>query len=601
MADEIASEKKEKKFDEQTLARVLEAAFVLQEHQRELHELGLRVEPKARVEEPAQAAVSRRTASPEPEIPAKEEYPSVLAQIVEIQQQIQVRHLALEAALSLIVARVIEIKKAAGAAIGILDGKNVRYRAAAGLPALPVGTEVGLEKALCSACLRAGEVIRCPDVNPGFRIDAAECRRRGIQALISVPIYHAGKVAGGLEVYYPNTQAFSESDVHTCQLMAGLVTEALARNQELTLKSSIANERELMREALEKLKPNLAALVDSTVSNVPGTPVAAAKPPLAAGPAKAPPSPAFRCNKCGHVLVGEEQFCGECGTPRSGNYHPSSLQTKVASMFYMQEAAQKNKNGSAAKEASATSAPSPSDHGSRSEPRLDHDVESDLLEPFLPKVPLEVAGVETEKIEAADHQYRVVAGSTEVAAKSHLTITSEINAHDQEVKGEPPEETALAKPDPSANWRSAAAAREFLERVGADQRSEGFVQFLTSHRGDLYLALAVILVAAAIGWGIWSDPSVGATGSSTAAAAHRRADADLSMFDRLLIKLGLAEAPDAPLDKGNPDVQVWIDLHTALYYCPGSDLYGKTPTGKFATQRAAQLDQFEPANRKVCN
>jgi hypothetical protein len=73
------------------------------------------------------------------------------------------------------------------------------------------------------------------------------------------------------------------------------------------------------------------------------------------------------------------------------------------------------------------------------------------------------------------------------------------------------------------------------------------------------------------------------------------------MFDKLLISLGLAEAPEAPEYKGNPDTQVWVDLHTALYYCPGSELYGKTPKGKLASQRDAQLDQFEPASRKACD
>jgi hypothetical protein len=75
----------------------------------------------------------------------------------------------------------------------------------------------------------------------------------------------------------------------------------------------------------------------------------------------------------------------------------------------------------------------------------------------------------------------------------------------------------------------------------------------------------------------------------------------LSFFDRVLIQFGLAEAPDPMPDKGSPGVQVWVDLHTALYYCPGADLYGKTPKGKFTTQREAQLDQFEPASRKPCD
>jgi len=76
---------------------------------------------------------------------------------------------------------------------------------------------------------------------------------------------------------------------------------------------------------------------------------------------------------------------------------------------------------------------------------------------------------------------------------------------------------------------------------------------------------------------------------------------NLTLFERMLVSLGLAETPPAPVYLGNPNAQVWIDLHTALYYCADSDLYGKTPGGKFTTQRDAQMDQFEPAARKNCN
>jgi len=113
----------------------------------------------------------------------------------------------------------------------------------------------------------------------------------------------------------------------------------------------------------------------------------------------------------------------------------------------------------------------------------------------------------------------------------------------------------------------------------------------------------VILVACVIRCGVWSSHSVTATAApNAAAAAHRKPpEADLSLFDRMLIQLGLAEPPDTPEDKGNPSVQVWVDTHTALYYCPGADLYGKTAKGKLTTQREAQLDQFQPAYRKACN
>jgi hypothetical protein len=154
-------------------------------------------------------------------------------------------------------------------------------------------------------------------------------------------------------------------------------------------------------------------------------------------------------------------------------------------------------------------------------------------------------------------------------------------------------------------WKSAAKAQDFLESLGATPAPNALTRFWRSRRGDFYLALALVLVVAVIRWGIWTDNSVVATGHGTTpgSAIHKRSpDTDLSAFDKFLIALGLAEAPDQPAQyKGNPDTQVWVDLNTALYYCPGSDLYSKTPKGKLSSQRDAQLDHFEPANRKACD
>jgi putative methionine-R-sulfoxide reductase with GAF domain len=329
---EIVSEEKNKPvLDEQTLAKLLEAAYVLQEHNRELQEMELGLSRKREQIEAEERSALKPQGAPqthEAESAENADYTFTLAQIVETQHQIQVRHLELDHAMALVAERLTQIARASGAAIAILDGTRLRYRAAAGLLTLPVGTTVPLEKALCLACIRTGQVFRCTDVNPEFLLDTEECRRRGIQSLIGVPIFHDGGVAGGLELYYPNTQAFTEQDVHTCQLMAGLVTEALARDEEATWKKSLATERAVMLEALQKLKPNLEALVDRS----------AAKDSAARTGAPVKAAATFACHKCGHQLVGEEQFCGNCGTPRSSDYEAPSMQSKVASLWHMQEA-----------------------------------------------------------------------------------------------------------------------------------------------------------------------------------------------------------------------------------------------------------------------
>jgi hypothetical protein len=545
--------------DEQALGRLLEAAFVLQEHNREQQELDLNLELHSNHLREQETKPSRPQPPGTQDGDSKNDYTLTLAQIVETQRQIQVRHLDLESAMSLVAERIVAITRAAGAAIGIIDGKKVRYRAAAAAHVLPLGTEVPMDKALCHACLRVGQVIRCTDVNPEFLFDAQECSRRGIQSLIAVPIYHDGEIAGALELYFASVNAFTEQDVHSCQLIAGLVTEAFARNDEITWKKSLAAERATMLDVLEKVKPNLAALLGSPANkglNLQSTDTNAGRGISA---------DTIVCRKCGHELVAEEQFCGECGAPRLKDTEPTV----------------------------APPAANPVSEGTEPAETLDDELLASLhadLEADLVHSPADSVHTPEESPEELVRRLTKPESPTEADTEKETPATTAT-------------ETALVRTEDDITWSSAARARDFFEQLAAGRDRSAFARFWNARRGDIYLAVAVLLVAVVIRWGIWSNHSVSATGGPTATATHRRPapDADLSMLDKMLISLGLAEAPEAPEYRGNPETQVWVDLHTALYYCPGTDLYGKTPRGKYTTQRDAQLDQFEPASRKACD
>lgn len=606
----MSGKKTKAAFDEQTLARVLEAAYVLQEHNR-----GWRPQQASPLEDSARpdtlehsdaaaASIPRMAAleTPARSTPAKPaaspDFTRVLSQIVETQQRIQAEHLDMEQALPLIAEQAMRIAQAEGAGIGILENGKVRYRAGAGTMALAVGSEVLMEKALCAACLRIGQVIRCGTVNLEFLVDADECARRGIESLIAAPVYQAGSVAGALELYYANPQSFTEPDVHACQLMAGLVGEVLARSEGLASKKSLAAERAAMREALEKLKPNLEALVEPNraqeFSSAPSPP-----PAISPNPIPTHLVTSF-CGKCGNALLPEEQFCGKCGIPRSSEQpQGSSMQSKVALLWQMQE--EKNKTGS-------HNASNGTSHPAASAGPFGPFTPEDLSETGAPELHAPFAWPEHEGLFASKGESRANEGES----ASHIAEAHDaLEAHDlfeedrnesQAVETTHPvlSEAALVKVPPRPNWTSAAAAREFLERVSRQNRNNAVVRFLKMRRGDVYLALAIILAACVIRWGVWSDkPAM--EPATPVAASHHSVYADLSFFDRMLIKLGLADPPDPPVYRGNPDTKVWVDVPTALYYCPGADLYGKTPKGKMTTQRDAQLDQFEPAYRKACN
>jgi ribosomal protein L40E len=108
---------------------------------------------------------------------------------------------------------------------------------------------------------------------------------------------------------------------------------------------------------------------------------------------------------------------------------------------------------------------------------------------------------------------------------------------------------------------------------------------LRFQRADLYLGTAIFVAALALLW--------------PAAGAPRRAA--LGPWERALVTLGIAEAP-APVVhlQGDPGIEVWVDPHTALYYCPDEEQYGKTAGGRLSRQRDAQMDRFEPAGRSAC-
>jgi hypothetical protein len=127
--------------------------------------------------------------------------------------------------------------------------------------------------------------------------------------------------------------------------------------------------------------------------------------------------------------------------------------------------------------------------------------------------------------------------------------------------------------------RDAQAPRSFFRRVGELR------VILRFHRADIYLVAAICVAILALLW-------------PAAASSHRPG---LSAWDRALVALGIAEAPAPAIHiQGDPSIQVWVDPHSAIYYCPGEEQYGKTRDGRLTTQREAQMDRFEPSARSAC-
>jgi hypothetical protein len=582
----VSHEKSKPALDEQTFSKLLEAAYVMQEHNRGKQKVDLPSAPKGKsdptpIKNPA-------TSPPEPKERSEGALP--LEKIVATQHEIHVRHLGLEDALQLVADRVADICNGSGSAIALVEGTVVRYHAVSGETTPPAGITVALTKSLSASCLKTGKTFRSKDASRESGLDSQECAKRQIRSLIAVPIFHGGNVAGALELYYAAPNAFTDHDVHSCQLLAGLVTEALAREEEINSKKSLASERAAMLEALEKLQPNLAALIDKPVAkNSPAPTLTLAE------------SKNYSCRKCGHQLVMDEQFCGKCGSPRAGDYEAPSMQSKVASLWEMQTSQSRNSADEVKRAAERENAASPSISSDENSQAIA--MEKQLLELLAmddDALAKDVALARTDKLVTRNRDSAEIDAIEEVREQESFAVQDVVPG--EELR--PSETSAPAHPVNGSHWTSAASAREFLEKLVSSKQRGPLLQLWNTHRGDIYLAVAIVLVVCVIGWGFGSSHAAKGTQghAATSSASREKAspDSDLSFFDRVLVQLGLAEPPPAKEDKGSPGVQVWVDIHTALYYCPGTEMYGKTPQGKFTTQRQAQLDQFEPAYRKVC-
>jgi len=379
--------------------------------------------------------------------------------------------------------------------------------------------------------------------------------------------------------------------------MAGLMTEALTHAAEEEWRKGVTAERASMLEVLEKIKPQLARL-----AHEPKSPTPVDTTPTETAEDFADDS---KCPHCGHELASGEVFCGSCGTSRSAAAR-NDLQSKWATLWNLRKAG---------RPALANSVPEPEPAGAHAPQSEGTAAPNRAVEDFaLPDFILpEKKTPAVPPVEARAELPRVPESSDEMSMASSPEKQAAAPPSETRVEAETPAlqvPVPVKKPAESRVWlRSIAVSPPAVQLNGFWQKFRSFVR---KHPGDLALTAAAVLFVITIVWAISANnPTTSAdsgnpqtTASGSAPVKPRRKAPPpprLTMYEQLLVTLGLADPPPASSYTGNPNVPVWVDVHTALYYCPGSDLYGKTPQGKIASQHDAQMDQFEPASRKVCD
>ena len=526
--------------DESTFQQMLAAAYVVQQHND-----GLRS---------GDAAQSTS---------------GVLTEIAEIQSFVRAGGLDLTAATRLVADRLQKITRADGARIELLFGSEFKCIADTGTP---LKTSAIVRSLLAMEHLKQGDLFQSSDTQTDVRLGPSSIHDSTMRTLIVAPVHCLDDFAGFVEIHWSRPHASHESDARACSLMAGLISgifERTARaattdaapeeeiSQEFSVRDSPAHEENAQRGNL------ISSIAQEISMNFPCAELVSSSDQTAPHDATADALPTH-CRVCGRPFGADEVFCGQCSMPRVAGAPAENLQGKWASLWYMQQARATNQQ---------SNVETPSVHAEN----------QPVAKPgYEPPVPV---AVPTESPAPAGSQapprrlWRIPAPATLqksspvlAAAKAESSNHNENAQRDTSVKAEA-DFAAL----PTLRVQSARQP-DLLQRTWNTVWSRirrRSLTWLVSATGLLFLLLILA---------IWPSQNP-----------------QLTWFQSVLVKLGLADVPPRPVVlTGNPSANVWVDVHTALYYCEGSDLYGKTPDGHYATQHDAQQDQFEPAGRAPC-
>lgn len=187
-----------------------------------------------------------------------------LTEIITTQYKLAEAILDHEAFIMLVIERITLLTHAKGAVFELLEGEEIVYKSASGDLAAHIGMRLRLDQSLSGMCITSGQVLACHDAETDPRVDLSACRLVNARSIVAAPLIHAGKPVGVLKIISDRPNAFSERDVQTLQLMAGLIGTAIGHQAAYEANRKLLIGR---TEALDALKNEIAqrALTEAAI------------------------------------------------------------------------------------------------------------------------------------------------------------------------------------------------------------------------------------------------------------------------------------------------------------------------------------------------
>lgn len=185
-----------------------------------------------------------------------------LAVVIATQQEITTPNPNLDAVMAVITDRTQKSLGADGAVIEMLEGDELVYRAASGIASAYVGLRIKVGTSLSGKCIATGQIMLCDDSETDTRVEQSACQRIGIRSLVVVPLFYQDDRIGVLKVVSATPCAFTESDIHTLQLMAGFLAGSLHLASEFDAKNILLSQ---LQESEERYRSVITSMTEGVV------------------------------------------------------------------------------------------------------------------------------------------------------------------------------------------------------------------------------------------------------------------------------------------------------------------------------------------------
>jgi diguanylate cyclase (GGDEF)-like protein len=162
------------------------------------------------------------------------------------------------------VRQVMQLTRADGAVVELVDGEDLEYQAASGTVAAFVGLRLKSTTSLSGLCVAERRVIYSQDTTIDPRVDADACRKVGARSMLVVPLLRGADALGVLKSVSGSPNAFDQIDEYALSLFAQFIGGVVARQAETDRSTQLAAdmERRALSDDLTQL-PNRAAWHDA--------------------------------------------------------------------------------------------------------------------------------------------------------------------------------------------------------------------------------------------------------------------------------------------------------------------------------------------------